>query len=69
MLAKLHASCISVNTRLQLTSSHLCMNLRSLEMRNSFKRLSSLANRITLRALEAFSKEEETSPLVAMRVK
>ena len=36
------------------TSSHLCMNLSSRDIRKSFNRLISLTSRITLSAREAF---------------
>lgn len=44
------------------------MNLRSREIRRSLRRLSSLARRMILSALDALSRELDTSPFVKMRV-
>ena len=44
------------------------MNLNSREMRKSLRRLNSLAKRMTLSALDALSRELDTSPFVKMRV-
>ena len=44
------------------------MNLSSREIRRSLRRLSSLARRMILSALDALSRELDTSPFVKMSV-
>ena len=53
------------------TSSHLCMYLSSRDIRSKRSKLSILASRRILSALDAFNKDGEIleDPLVAIRVK